>query len=208
MSDTTPQAPNSAPVGGNQDQGQAPAPQAAQPVPAQQAQAPAQAPAPQAPSPQATAPQAPTSAPVGGNEDQAADQDMDNEDQDVLDQDALSREELEALDQKVRRNMSKTRREAANLRSRLATETTRADRAEVALAAGIPAEALKFLTGSTREELEANAADLLVVMGGQGRVTPLGTPQEAAAQVGAPGTSVEVNTGEDLDAIGQRIYAR
>lgn len=138
------------------------------------------------------------SAQDGAQEDEGQDADVDTDEDD----EDLSEDEQDLLDEKVRRRLSKTRREAANLRSRLKTETARADRAEVALAAGLPHDAMKFLTGNSREELEANAADLLAMLGYQGRVTPSGNPREVGVMPGAQG-GVEA---PDLDSIGARIY--
>lgn len=115
----------------------------------------------------------------------------------------LTDDELDHLDAKVKAKLSKTNREAVNLRSRLKSETARADRAEVAMAAGLPFEAVKFLTGNSREEMEANAEELLVMLGTTGRVTPPGLPVEtgqAQPAHSAPDT--------DLDGIGARMYSR
>lgn len=132
-------------------------------------------------------------------------QDATRVDQDDTDPDAaedLDAEEQDHFDEKVRRALSKTRREAANLRTRLKMEALRADKAEVALAAGLPFDAVKFLTGDSREELETNAADLLAMLGYQGRVTPSGNPREVGV---APGVRGAEKT-PDLDSIGARIY--
>lgn len=124
------------------------------------------------------------------------------------DQEDLTPEELEALDAKTRRNLSKVRRENANLRDRLSSETSRADRAEAALAAGLPISALKFLTGSTAEELENNAGELLAMMGQGGRTTPPGLPREGWAPVPATLAAEQLEPETDLDAIGSRMYNR
>lgn len=137
------------------------------------------------------------SAQDGAQEDEGQDADVDTDDAEDLDAG-----ERDPFDEKARRALSKTRREAANLRSRLKTETARADRAEVALAAGLPHDAMKFLTGNSREELETNAADLLAMLGYQGRVTPSGNPREVGV---APGVRGAEKT-PDLDSIGARIY--
>lgn len=138
------------------------------------------------------------SAQDGAQEDEGQDADVDTDEDDEV----LPEDEQDRLDEKVRCRLSKTRREAANLRSRLKTETARADRAEVALAAGLPHDAMKFLTGNSREELETNAADLLAMLGYQGRVTPSGNPREVGV---APGVRGAEKT-PDLDSIGARIY--
>ena len=70
------------------------------------------------------------------------------------------------------------------------------------MAAGLPHDAMKFLTGNSLEELEANAADLLAMLGYQGRVTPSGNPREVGV---APGAQGGVKA-PDLDSIGARIY--
>ena len=110
------------------------------------------------------------------------------------------------LPAKFRAKLSKKNREAANLRSRLNEETARADRAEVAMASGLPAEALKFLTGATRDELEKNAEDLLVMLGTNGRVTPNSLPRETAMADGQSKGTVPGSV-EELDSIGSRMYS-
>lgn len=143
------------------------------------------------------------SAQDGAQEDEGQDATrVDQDDTDLDDAEDLDAEEQDHFGEKARRALSKTRREAANLRSRLKTETARADRAEVALAAGLPHDAMKFLTGDSREELETNAADLLAMLGYQGRVTPSGNPREVGV---APGVRGAEKT-PDLDSIGARIY--
>lgn len=99
-------------------------------------------------------------------------------------------------------------RENSNLRDRLATAeqstreaTQRADRAEAALAAGLPHSALKYLTGDTAEELEANAEELLVLLGYGHRVTPSSLPRQVGGSQDAAVSQVE-----DLDSIGSRIF--
>lgn len=122
--------------------------------------------------------------------------------------DELATEDLDALDAKVRRKVSKVNRENSNLRDRLATAeqntlkaTQRADRAEAALAAGLPHSALKYLNGDTAEELEANAEELLVLLGYGQRVTPSSLPRQVGGYQSAAGSQVE-----DLDSIGSRIF--
>lgn len=144
-------------------------------------------------------------------EDKPEAKDSQDADQDSTeDQDAEEDMEDPALNEAARRKLSKVRREARNLRERLGAETERADqearradRAEVAHQAGLPPESLKFLTGDTREELENNAADLLAMLGYQGRVVPSGNPQE----VGVTDSASTRETTPDIDAIGARIYS-
>lgn len=123
--------------------------------------------------------------------------------------DELDTEDLDALDAKVRRKVSKVNRENSNLRDRLATAerdtvkaTQRADRAEAALAAGLPHSALKYLQGDTAEELEANAEELVVLLGYGQRVTPSSLPR----QVGTGNQAAVGSHVEDLDSIGSRIF--
>lgn len=113
------------------------------------------------------------------------------------------------------KRLAKVRREAKNLRTRLQdsqAETKaanlRADRLEVAMAAGIPADAVEFLQGDSRGALESSAEKLLVMMGYSDRVTPPGVPVE---QGGNPRrgkfTSADAaRSNADLDTIGARIY--
>lgn len=117
--------------------------------------------------------------------------------------DEVSDDELAQLDSKVRRNLSKVRRENANLRERFKAAEHRALRAEVALNAGLPANSIKFLTGETEKELMDNAEELLVMFGGKGRVTPPNLPHEYGSGNGDNSVPKPVN----LDEIGKRMYA-
>ena len=131
--------------------------------------------------------------------------------------DGLDDDELDALDAKVRRRVSKVQRENVNLRTRLKdAEVARDkvqrenDRLTVALNAGLSGDMLKFLTGETTEELENNAADLLEVIGYNGRVTPSNGPVEYGSNPRRnnfdPASEAAAET--NLDDIGARIYRR
>ena len=130
--------------------------------------------------------------------------------------DDLDDDELDALDAKVRRRVSKVQRENVNLRGRLKdAEGARDkvqrenDRLTVALNAGLSGDMLKFLTGDTVEDMEKNAADLLAVIGYNGRVTPSNGPVERGnnpRRAGFDPTSAAAET--NLDNIGARIYKR
>lgn len=131
--------------------------------------------------------------------------------------DGLDDDELDALDAKVRRRVSKVQRENVNLRTRLKdAEGARDkvqrenDRLTVALNAGLSGDMLKFLTGETTEELENNAADLLEVIGYNGRVTPSNGPVEYSSNPRRnnfdPASEAAAET--NLDDIGARIYRR
>lgn len=146
------------------------------------------------------------------NDDKATEPDTDDTEGDELDAD-----ELEALDAKVRRRVSKVQRENVNLRSRLkdaegAREKVQREneRLTVALKAGLDGSMLKFLTGDTVEELENNAADLLEVIGYNGRVTPSNGPIERGANPrrGGLDPASAVANETNLDTIGARIYKR
>lgn len=161
----------------------------------------------------------------GTDNQDADDKDADTQNQDTDDKDGqdggedsedgdddLTDAETDALDAKVKRTLSKVRRENSNLRDRLKGETTRADRAEIALELpGISKDALKFITGSTREEMEQSAEELLVLMGYTGGVTPPGVPVERGgnSQSGNNGVPVSQASEEtDLDKIGSRMYRK
>lgn len=169
-------------------------------------------------SPAQSTPSTPDPAPVAASQEETLPAGKDPQDpqdpqagdgqEDPEDPEDLTPEELEALDAKTRRNMSKVRRENSNLRDRLSSETSRAARAEAALAAGLPISALKFLTGSTAEELENNAGELLAMMGQGGRTTPPGLPREGWAPVPANLAAEQLEPETDLDAIGSRMYNR
>ena len=131
--------------------------------------------------------------------------------------DELDDDELDALDAKVRRRVSKVQRENVNLRGRLKDAEGARDKVQrenerltVALNAGLGGDLLKFLTGETVEELEKNAADLLAVIGYNGRVTPSNGPIERGnnpRRGDVDPTSAAANE-TNLDTIGARIYRR
>lgn len=114
-------------------------------------------------------------------------------------------EEVERLEEKARRTIRKKNRENENLRGRLKAAEARADRMEIAINTGLPADAIKFLTGNTREEMEKAAEELLVMLGYQGRVTPPGVPQEQGGNPRRGGTPEQET---DLNKIGARMYRR
>ena len=114
-------------------------------------------------------------------------------------------EEVERLEEKARRTIRKKNRENENLRGRLKAAEARADRMEIAINTGLPADAIKFLTGDTREEMEKAAEELLVMLGYQGRVTPPGVPQEQGGNPRRGGTPAQET---DLNKIGARMYRR
>ena len=132
------------------------------------------------------------------------------------DDDDLDDDELEALDAKVRRRVSKVQRENVNLRGRLKdAEGARDkvqrenDRLTVALNAGLDGNMLKFLTGDTVEDMEKNAADLLAVIGYNGRVTPSNGPVERGTNPRRNGFDSSAAANEtNLDNIGARIFKR
>lgn len=119
-------------------------------------------------------------------------------------EDDLTDDEAGKLDSKVKAKLSKKNREAANLRDRLGKESLRADRAEVALAIGLDADAATLLAGDTREAIEESAEKLLVLLGHKERVTPAGLPKEKSGKqhVSAPDSEVS------LDDIGARMFKR
>lgn len=138
----------------------------------------------------------------------ASNQEAKTEDQELPDHDLEDAEDY-TLPEPARRKLSKVQREARNLRERLAeakTETAKTElqltRLEVAYQSGLPPESVKFLTGNNKAELEENAADLLAMLGLNGRVTPSGTPRE----LGTAGANNTPEVTPDIDAIGQRIY--
>ena len=112
---------------------------------------------------------------------------------------------MERLEEKARRTIRKKNRENENLRGRLKAAEARADRMEIAINTGLPADAIKFLTGDTREEMEKAAEELLVMLGYQGRVTPPGVPQEQGGNPRRGGTPEQES---DLNKIGARMYRR
>ena len=150
-------------------------------------------------------------------DDKDAEADATKDDKGDAGDDELDDDELDALDAKVRRRVSKVQRENVNLRGRLKdAEGARDkvqrenDRLTVALNSGLDGDMLKFLTGDTVEELEKNAADLLAVIGYNGRVTPSNGPVERGSNPrrgGVDPTSAAANE-TNLDNIGARIYKR
>lgn len=152
------------------------------------------------------------------DKEQAKDKgDKENDDKDGDNDDGLDDDELDALDAKVRRRVSKVQRENVNLRTRLKDAEGARDKVQrenerltVALNAGLSGDMLKFLTGETTEELENNAADLLEVIGYNGRVTPSNGPVEYGNNPRRnnfdPASEAAAET--NLDDIGARIYRR
>lgn len=130
-------------------------------------------------------------------------------------EDSAEDDPTDDLDPDADKRLAKVRREAKNLRVRLQdsqAETKaanlRADRLEVAMAAGIPADAVEFLQGDSREALESSAEKLLVMMGYSDRVTPPGVPVEQGGNPlrGKFTSAGEARSNADLDTIGARIY--
>ena len=74
---------------------------------------------------------------------------------------------LEALEDQDKSEVEKLRKENAQLKSDLAASASKADRLEVALAKGLTAAQAKRLVGSTREELESDADEILETFGGK-----------------------------------------
>ncbi len=137
----------------------------------------------------------------------APEPDSDDDGEDFDDRDnSLEDEQVEKFE-KIRRNLRKKNRENENLRGRLKEAETRANRLEIAMNAGLPASLLKFLHGSSQEEMEENAQELLAELGYSSRVTPPGLPQEAGGNPRRGGVDTAAQE-TDLDKIGGRIYRR
>lgn len=87
--------------------------------------------------------------------------------------------------------------EAEKSAERLAAETSRADAAEanllrfqVAADKGIPAKAIKLLTGASREEIEASADEVLELIGEAGKPrTPKPDPNQGRSGSGKASTA-------------------
>lgn len=96
---------------------------------------------------------------------------------------------LEALKAEIKEAKPKVKRlaeleeasksDAEKAADRIAAETSRADAAETALLryqiageVGIPSKAVKLLAGSTRDEIEASAKDVLELIGESGKPRP------------------------------------
>jgi len=72
---------------------------------------------------------------------------------------------LRELDDAKKSDVDKANERAQRAEERLAQVESRALRAEVAAAKGLPANLAARLQGSTRDEIEADADDLLAVVG-------------------------------------------
>lgn len=146
---------------------------------------------------------APESKDNDGDKPDAKTEDNADSDEGDGDEETDESEDSEEFSEAARKSIAKARREAKNLRERLHASERKTARLEAAYKAGLPADTLKFLTGETPQELEDNAADLLAILGGQGRVTPSGVPREKGT---GPNDQPPVNPLSDLDAVGARIY--
>lgn len=108
----------------------------------------------------------------------------------------------EGMDRTTARKFSRLRNECSNLRTRAKGAEKENLRLQAAYNGGLPPSALKFLTGDTKEELEANAADLIAMMGNQERGRVSGVPRES----GTSTSEAPSDKPENLDDIANRMY--
>jgi hypothetical protein len=126
---------------------------------------------------------------------------------------AANKAEIKALRAKAKRLdeiEESTKTEAQRLADQLAAETSRADTAEaamlryvVATEKNIPGNAVKFLTGVTRDEIEASAKDVLDLIGDAGKPRP---PQPDPNQ-GRVGPDVATPAGQFAAFLKQQLNA-
>lgn len=172
-----------------------------------------------APAPEATAPEATTT----GDDTPAVSEPQDDDHGDAHGDDATAAHDDgddDGGDGEVpavwRRNLSKARREAANLRDRAKAAEARAKAAEadalkwrVGAEAGLEPALIKRLQGSAEAELLADAEELLELYGRGRRTTPPGVPAEVVdGRRGAVDPDELAAAESDLSKIGARMYDR
>ena len=126
----------------------------------------------------------------------------DDDDDDDSDEDDVDSDD-DRLNAKVRRQLKAKNRENRRLRERATSAEAKALRYEVAEKAGLSLTLAKRLTGSTEDELVADAAALIEDFGIQGRVSPSNLPDNGDDRRGD-----RRSLPTDLDATASRIYAR
>lgn len=166
-----------------------------------------------APAPEATAPEATT---TGDDTPAVSDPQDDDDHGDAHGDDATAEHDDgddDGGDGEVpavwRRNLSKARREAANLRDRAKAAEADALKWRVGAEAGLEPALIKRLQGSTETELLADAEELLELYGRGRRTTPPGVPAEVVnGRRGAVDPAELAAAESDLSKIGARMYDR
>lgn len=105
---------------------------------------------------------------------------------------AAAAQKLAAIEEASKTEAQKAADKMAEYERRTADAETKALRYEVGVEKGIPAKLLRYLTGATKEEIEANADQLIADFGADtapGNVAPLGRPKEALRSVAVPQVS-------------------
>lgn len=118
-----------------------------------------------------------------------------------------SKKQIAELQAKLKEYEDANKSEAEKTAERLATlekdnaaSRSRAERLEVALDKGLPKALAARLQGSTREELEADADELLKLVGEQKPASPKPDPSQGHGGAGAKPTSMEAAIAAALGA--------
>lgn len=122
------------------------------------------------------------------------------------------REQLQRIEDKDKSEVERLTEQVATATKERDAAVSRADRLEVAVTKSLDegqsariTSAAKRLTGTTREELEADADEFLAAFAQPARPRPLGKPSEAlAAGSGDPEADSEET---DIKKLGERMFA-
>lgn len=107
---------------------------------------------------------------------------------------------LKAYEDRDKSEAEKTAERLAKLEEDSKTGTAKAMRYEIALDKGLPKALAERLQGSTREELEADADELLKLVGEQKPASPKPDPSQGHGGAGAKPTSMEAAIAAALGA--------
>lgn len=132
-----------------------------------------------------------------------ASEDSDEDDDADTDEDA---DDDAAGDEAWRRKLRRKNREAKNLRDRALTAEAELAKYKVAAQTGLPPELAVRLQGTTVDELKADAAKLLELVGPKKHYRTPGAPPATGDRQGSFRATPETET--DLGKIGSRIYER
>lgn len=120
----------------------------------------------------------------------------DSDDGDDLDEDD------DRLDAKVRRRIREKNRENKRLRDRATTAERSLMAYRVADRSGLPLSVADRLKGNTEDELAADAADLLALMGRKARVSPTDLPDDGRR------SGADNGGGVNFDDLAAKLYNR
>ena len=111
-------------------------------------------------------------------------------------------EDDDRLDAKVRRRIREKNRENRRLRDRATTAERQVLAYRVADKSGLPLSLADRLKGTTEDELAADAADMLALLGRKSRVSPTDLPDDGRKVAGQGGENVS------YDDLASKMYSR